>query len=174
MKILGLFGKDARHLAESEASGQEEIPLDAKILHQEVEEVLQSAESQWVAKVVKELPEEVPSMAWRSQLSATIMVEAAKTRKRRAKLNFMRAGAGLALAACLSVFVLLRVGHQSTTPLKVLSPAASQSFEAAMVQVHEESSTVRDVTGTGLSASDLRSESAAGSSSLDQEDVGDL
>lgn len=153
----------------SDIESEVEIPAGSSL-----DEELGSDSMKKVAELIKGLPEDQPSMAWRSRLSSAIMLEAATKRKKKLQITWARTGLGLAVAMCCTFVIVLNVAHRPSNSLKELSPSASQSFEAALVQVHEDTSTTRDVTGNGLSAADLRNATAADSGTLDQEDVGDL
>lgn len=177
MNLFGMFAKgkvgqksDFKSLIENheEADHVELHPGET------IDDALGGADMMRVSELIKALPEESPNMAWRSQLSSAIMAEAASKRKKRRQLKWASTGFGLAVATCFAFVAVFTVAHRTTASLKELSPSASQSFEAALVQVHEETSTTRDVTGNGLSASDMRNATASDANTIDQEDVGDL
>lgn len=108
------------------------------------EEALESAGHRRVQEVVKSLPEEALSMAWRSTLNERIRAEAAKKRRRQL-WSFTLGPTFGAAATCAIAFVMFNTN--AGTPA---STAANSGLEAALVRTHRQFDAVPDVTGSGL------------------------
>ncbi len=112
---------------------------------------LEGAGQQQVAKVVQALPEETVSMAWRSALNEKVLL-ASKARQRAKVINWVwRPTAGLALASALAIVFVMRTG---APVMSAPSGLTSNSVEAKLVAFHRDSSLAYDVSGPGLTNTD--------------------
>lgn len=106
---------------------------------QEIDRALEATEG--VRHMVASLPEEEPTLAWRSALSERIHQEASKRDKRR-RWNFVwRPFAGVALASALAVVMLNRVPNSG-----MVQPSSSRSLEASLAQAHQDAMAASEVT----------------------------
>jgi hypothetical protein len=122
-----------------------------------IDQALASAESAKIAKLVRNLPEDDPSMAWRSALNERL-IEAARRRKVRrswARIWVPAAGLGTSAAIAASVFFLW-VG----VPSREVAPELS--LEASMVSAHRDNVRFSELAGPGLSESDAVANRQAG------------
>lgn len=104
-----------------------------------------------IADLVKSLDAPEPNLAWRAALSERINAEAARCRKRRRAFFAVKSSLAFACAAGLACFIFVRTGSRTApAPIAQLSPSASSSLEATLVQAHEEADTASDVVGSGL------------------------
>lgn len=133
-----------------------------KMNYDPMDEKLEGASQQAIRSVVKGLPEDTLSMAWRSSLNEKILAEAAVKPKRRSVSWFLRPALGLGLACTLAVVVLFR-GH-GVSPSSSL-PADTEGLEAALVNVHQQATLASDVAGVGLSPVEMVAYSSPSSSS---------
>ena len=113
-----------------------------------LDRALASPESAKVASVVHALPEDAPSMAWRSALNERILDAGRRHRLRRhwARIWMPAAGLGTTAAIAASFFLLF-----------VSGPAPdgdAQDLEASMVMVHRDNVRFSELAGFGLSESD--------------------
>lgn len=130
---------------------------------------------QALRSLVKGLPEDSLSMAWRSALNERLVQEAA-VRKRRARIGlFLRPALGLGLACTLAVLVMFHPSKPS-----VAAPSGD-ALEAALVTTHRQSTYAWDVAGVGLSPTDLpmdsdttRKPSSAPATSWNEDDLDSL
>lgn len=106
-----------------------------------------------IGQVVKSLPEDVPSMAWRSSLNERLREVAPPVRKPVRLLAWL-GGASLAGAAALAIFMAGRPDAISTKP----PMARDTGLEAAIVAAHEESVGAYEVTTAGMSLRPTREE----------------
>lgn len=97
-----------------------------------------------VREVVRGLPEDSVSLAWRSQLNERLIAEAAKGR-RRAPRWFWLPATGLGLATTLAIAVLIR-GN--------LAPVATPGVEIELVRMHQVAAEAPEVLGPGLTVAE--------------------
>ncbi len=95
--------------------------------------------------VVSQLPDEMPSMAWRSELNTKLMAEASRRNRRARFVWALRPAAGLAFAGALAFVFVLR-----STPTPSASTATTGTLEAEIVTAHTQAATFADVAGTGV------------------------
>jgi len=113
-----------------------------------MDEKLESVSQQAMRSVVKGMPEDALSMAWRSSLNEKLLLEAATKQKRRRINWFLRPALGLGLACTLAVVM---VFHGQGGAAKFRPAAGSNGLEAALVNVHQQSTLASEVAGVGLS-----------------------
>lgn len=113
----------------------------------QLDEKLATDSMKSIAQLVKDLPEEIPSMNWRSQLNERILAEAKPKPKLDLQRWLLRPALGLGLAAALAVAFVIR-------------PAASDStgstVESLMIATHQDDVNYASVTGAGLSVSEMK------------------
>jgi len=123
---------------------------------------LGGADQQAMRSVVRQLPDDTLSMAWRSALNEKLVAEAAAKQRRQRVSWFLRPALGFGLACTLAVLVLVRApGHVSTAPVSTLP---SEGLEAALVSTHRQNTYAMDVAGVGLNPADLPVESTSSTS----------
>lgn len=113
----------------------------------ELDQQLYSPSQIEVARLVRELPDDVPSMAWRSGLNEKLRLEASKIRKRQMVTNWLfrpALGLGLASVAALCMLGLPRPVHQG--------PARSAEVADEIVRTYSEDVQNREVIYAPLSA----------------------
>jgi hypothetical protein len=98
-------------------------------------------------EVVRSLPEETPSMAWRSGLNEALLTEANRRRRRVFWFSALRPAAGLAFAGALAAFFVLRSAPMTSQPP---TSYASSSIEAELLTTHNQVAAFADVAGTGV------------------------
>jgi hypothetical protein len=112
-----------------------------------VDERLNSAVQQHVAAVVRSLPEETLSMAWRSSLNERMLVEVKKRQRVRLFGWIWKPTSGLALAGALALAVMFRPGMVESLPV---AAHHSGTVEANLVSYYRQSTVAYDVAGPGL------------------------
>ena len=132
--------------------------MDRNQLDKNIDELLTRPSQSAMRSVIQSLPEDVPSMEWRSQLNETLKVANAKARQRRNFWLVLSPSAGL-LAAAAFAGVLFFHGPRPVAKASVpsLSGAQSASLEQQLLTVHVDAATGRDVTGDGLNSLDAES-----------------
>ena len=98
-----------------------------------------------MGNLVKSLPEDSLSLAWRSELNEQLREMAPKVRRLAWLWQFGRPAVGLCLAGCLALVVTFRLA---------VAPQG-EGLEGALIQTVAETTTVRDVTGAGLLPQEL-------------------
>lgn len=112
-----------------------------------LDEALESRAQSMVARMVRSLPEEAPSMAWRGALDARLAKEGRRS-ERKARLRWIFAPAGgLALAGALAMALLYRGGGPEGEP---------GYLEAKIVAAHREAVLGRATAGRGLVVHEAR------------------
>lgn len=101
--------------------------------------------------VVRALPEESLSMAWRSGLNEALLAEGAKRQRRRRFLWLFRPAAGLAMAGALAAVFVIRT---STVVDPAPKPTTTPSLEAELLSAHNQVSQYADVAGSGVRPTD--------------------
>lgn len=94
---------------------------------------------------VRALPEDAPSMAWRSGLNEALLAEGAKRQRRRRFFWVFRPAVGLAMAGALAAVFVIR-----TSSVVVPTPQPTTSFEAELLSAHTQVSQFADVAGSGV------------------------
>ena len=93
--------------------------------------------------MVRELPEESLSLAWRSELNERLRQIQPKSRVRSRFERSWKPALGLALASCLAMVVTLRGPS--------VQPAQSHGLEDTLVSSYSERTTMEDLASDGLS-----------------------
>jgi hypothetical protein len=103
-----------------------------------------------IRDLIQAMPDDVPSMAWRSELNERVLAESNRIQKRRTLAWWSRPAAGFALASAFAVMFISRATIQSN------SVRDSVSFESALVSAHRESQvSVTDYSLTSLEADEF-------------------
>jgi hypothetical protein len=128
-----------------------------------MDERLQSASQQAMRSVVKALPDDTLSMAWRSGLNERLVAESAQRQRRQRISWFLRPALGFGLAGALAMVAFF---HSSTQTSKVqpLARNSSGRLEAALVNTHSQVTLAMDVAGVGVTPA----EASYGSSDVPQ------
>ena len=109
-----------------------------------IDQALDSAGSQTVRRIVRELADEELNMVWRSQLNEKIQL-ATLARSRRALTGFLwKGGLGLGLAGIMMFTVFLRMPTSSAP-----TGNSNQSLEAVLLSSHSEAAVAIEVSGPG-------------------------
>ena len=104
-------------------------------------------ENPQVREIIQEMPEDVLSLTWRSQLNEKILVESARIQRRRKLSWWSRPAASLVLAGGLALVFLVRA------PMMNARVADAPSIESTLLNVHRESQvSVTDVSLTSSEA----------------------
>jgi len=112
-------------------------------MNEGLDEKLSSAAQEAVRGWVRALPEDTPSMAWRSALNERLLAEQ-QARRRHARFLWMaRPVAALALAASFAMVFLMR-------PSPAPRPHPQANLGAVLVATHQESDSLSDLSGVGL------------------------
>jgi hypothetical protein len=96
-----------------------------------VDELLATPQQIQIRNLVGSLPEDLPSLAWRSQLNSRLALVAPPQQQRSAWHRFWSPALGLGLAGVLAVVLV--------TPRPVVGPVEASSIEASLAQLHEQS-----------------------------------
>lgn len=121
-----------------------------------IDEKLSRPDQEMVRASVKALPEEMPSMAWRSQLNEKILQTAKKQRSRQRLWWIFTPSIGFAAAAALTFVMLFHppVKHVTLPPAQ---PPVASSLEDSLVGIAADSTVSDDVTGSGMHLRDVSS-----------------
>lgn len=131
----------------------------------ELDAELASTVSLNVAQLVRALPDEAPSMVWRSELNASIQAAAAN-RTRLNRIWIWKPMAGLALCGVLAFAFILR------QPTAIPSTVVESGIEQALVRNHVESFSSMDLAGVGVTNTEAKeSASRAVPDEWEQEDI---
>jgi hypothetical protein len=128
-----------------------------------MDERLNSAGQMAIRQVVKALPEEMPSLAWRSALNERLAASTAARHARRRRWLFGGSSfAGLALAAGLALVVFMPrhvepSAGPSTTPVASRGGSQSGPLLDELLASHNDSVTSQDVVGAGLTSQEVQS-----------------
>jgi hypothetical protein len=109
--------------------------------------LLRSEPQQAIREVVKRLPEDSLSLAWRSSLNERLHAIRPVSVWRSFLSRSWRPAFGLALSGCLAILVTLR---HTEPPAPV-----HHSIEASLVQAYDDSTRVDDLVGPGLSSHEV-------------------
>lgn len=99
------------------------------------------AESEPIAGLVRSLPEESVSMAWRSALNERVLAESARRQKSQRIAWVWRPAAGLAVASGLAMALLFKSAPVESPPL------ARVPIEASLLDLHREAVVASEVSG---------------------------
>jgi len=123
------------------------------------DELLNSAAQQAMRDVVRNIPDDSLSMAWRSSLNEKLLAEVAVQKKRQRFNWYLRPALGLGLACTLAVLVVFRPAPTAKRS-QGQPPVVSQSgIEAALVTTHRQSTVAWDVAGVGLNPVEMSTDS---------------
>jgi hypothetical protein len=112
----------------------------------QLDEKLNSEGMRAISEMVKGLPDDVPSMSWRSQLNERILAEAKPKKAFDLHRWLLRPAIGLGLAAALALVVVFRPIAPDTT---------GSSVESLMIATHQDDVNYASVTGAGLSVDEM-------------------
>src|SRR5579862_8678015 len=115
----------------------------------EMDRRLQSPAQVQMGEVIKALPEETLSLAWRSELNTKLRAQAIHRRKLNLFGWLWKPAAGVALAGCLAVAFVFHEPAPQT-------PAASGGIESALVGDYVDSTASWEVAGDGASVSEVK------------------
>jgi len=125
----------------------------------DVDAKLESSASQLMGRLVQDLPEDVPSMAWRSQLNERLLAEA-NVKPRKSVWNWMlKPALGVSMATALALVVIVKFQPAE-------APTAG-GLESELLAAHQAESRLANVTGVGLSVGEI--DSYANPTPLDSE-----
>ena len=132
-----------------------------------IEEKLNADGQQSVARLVAALPDEAPSLVWRSGLNEALRVQSLRVQRRKRFFFVARPMLGLATACALAVIVWVRpsVPHPvAQNSISAVSMVAQRpNVEAALVDLHRDDVRAMDVAGAGLNPNDsLLDQNASG------------
>jgi len=113
---------------------------------------LKSAPQLAIRDLVRGLPEETVSMAWRSSLNEQLLVVAAKQRKKRRILWFSGPAVGISLATALAFVVLFQPSSHPTVK------APEYGIESAILNDHHSSTLSNEVSTAGLNSTEVSTE----------------
>jgi hypothetical protein len=130
------------------------------------DEQLSSPGQEQIREAVRALPDETPSLAWRSALNAALQNEAARRRRRVAFGWVWKPSAGLALAAGLALIVIAKL--PSPTP----TPRTDAGIERATVNSYLNSKSSWELTGDGLTTNEARDTDGSQDPDWFREDIG--
>ena len=138
----------------------------------DLDEKLVSRSQQSMSRLVKALPDEAPSMVWRSGLNEALLAQSAKVSRKRLLWRFARPTLGLGVACALAAAVIVfPMSHRSQMELPATVPVQSQTGDlaAGLFQIHHEDVRAVDLTGAGLNP--VEASAAQTTSSVSQDDV---
>lgn len=129
---------------------------------------LNSTGQQAVQKLIRSLPEDSLSMAWRSSLNEQLLTVASTQRKKRRFLWIVRPACGLSLACVFALVVMFqpRVHHSTTVP--------DRGIETAIMSDHHYSSVMNEVSGAGLSLNEITNDANTEDPDVDQWNESDV
>jgi len=122
------------------------------------DELLNSAAQQAMRDVVRNIPDDSLSMAWRSSLNEKLLAEVAVQKKRQRFNWYLRPALGLGLACTLAVLVVFRPAP-TVKRGPSLAPVSQPGIEAALVTTHRQSTVAWDVAGVGLNPVEMSTDS---------------
>ena len=131
-----------------------------------LDERLQTPAQMALRQVVKALPEDMPSLAWRSVLNERLVAATAARRARQRRWLFGGSSfAGLALAAGLAFVVFLPKHpvepaanpNSGNVVRNSNNPVTAPSLEDQLLASHNDSVTSQDVVGAGLTSQEVQS-----------------
>lgn len=132
------------------------------------------AESQrTVARLVAALPDEAPSMVWRSELNEALLGLTAKRNARRRFLLIARPALALAAMSAFALVMFVRPGRVEPVTGRI-QPAATSTLEASLISLHQDDVRTMDVAGVGLDPNEPVAETASTASSGPDDSEADL
>jgi hypothetical protein len=142
-----------------------------------VDELLASENQARVSRIVHSLPEEAPSMLWRSGLNEAVLAQCKAVHQRRRFWTFARPTLGLGAACVLAFAVFLRVPSPQSA-VQPLGGAAvtseTPSVEASLFEIHRTDVRASDVVGSGLDPTDSPADADQGSVPNNDDSEADL
>jgi len=122
-----------------------------KLNNQQMDQRLESPESQKVARAVGNLPNDEPSLAWRSQLNAKLTAASAKQKKKVVRFRIWSYSTGVSLSAiaCAVLFFAILPGKLTSS-----KPASEETIEGQMLAAHNSAARSADIAGEGFSSLD--------------------
>jgi hypothetical protein len=116
-----------------------------------LDEALESETHQAMKAMVHAVPQEEPSMSWRSGLNGRLLEIGKSVEKKRRTWFVLRPALGLGLAGVLALVVTLNVQKQGTP-----DSWKPMSVEAALVDEHIEALNATEIAGAGLASHEAR------------------
>ncbi len=110
---------------------------------------LESTQQQAIASLVKKLPEENLSMAWRSSLNERIRAEADKKRKQRRTRIVWSSSLGFGMAGAILLMVMVPNAIRPTSDV-LPSSNKTEVLESSLYALHQESVVLGGVSSTGV------------------------
>ena len=130
--------------------------------HADIDALLKSDSQDRVRRVVRSLPEESLSLAWRSGLNERLREIKPVPRWRARLVVAWKPALGLALATCLAAILVFR-----TAPTPTHHTA---NVEASLVAVYEDSASSDEVSGSGLALHEVNDTTKTSDSSAESTD----
>jgi len=124
----------------------------------ELDERLASAAQTEMRKVVKALPEDGLSLAWRSSLNERLMKTAVRQRRKQILGWIVKPAFGLAVAGALSVVLFTR----QLAPQSSSFTSTSGGIEASIVSAHREETSYVDIVGASLTPVEAKNDQSTG------------
>jgi hypothetical protein len=138
-----------------------------------IDERLEESGQQVVRALVRDLPEEPVSLAWRSELNEKLNKAAASRRRVRRFWNITAPSLALSAACALAFMMLGRTGSQAPGIGQPTGPVVSRpapDLASELVNAHQEAVFVSDVAGSGLAPTEV-SESSAQHGNISDSDL---
>lgn len=131
----------------------------------ELDVKLSSPVQQAIRHAVGSLPDESPSLAWRSALNARLLQAAARRRKMRVFGWMWKPAMGLAVAGALAVAFVMRMPTSA-------DPSSKPDLEKALIGSYVDNAASYEVAGDNVSSGEMRDSDNQLRFDLGQEDVG--
>lgn len=110
------------------------------------DEMLDTPAQRAVRSAVAALPEDTPSLAWRSELNERLRASAVQPKRARWSPFVWGPAFGLGVAGALSILML----NRAPITTRPTTPSQSAGVEAMLVSAHLESVRTADIVGTGI------------------------
>lgn len=136
-------------------------------LNRHVDSQLETPAQQAVRQVVQALPEEQPSLAWRSELNANLQKQSIRRRRLDFWGWFWKPSAGVAVAAGLALLVIARIPSSTAD-----APAPKGNLEQALVNSYIHSKTSWELTPDGVTANEAKDTEGSQEPDWFREDIG--
>lgn len=119
----------------------------------DIDEKLASASQQTMSQLVHSLPDDQPSMQWRSELNERLLVVAKKKKRWAFTAVWLRPAVGLSVASALALLLVMEL--PGTKPNLPRPPV-----ETALLVAHDEAFKYSDVSGIGLTPHEVHAQPA--------------
>lgn len=120
----------------------------SKVREEELSRLLQSEPNEVIRNIVKALPDDMPSMRWRSSLNEKILAMGPVKKRISAAVIALRTFAGVGLACALGLGLFL--AQSKPAPVKG-STGSEQELARALISQHRDSVETDEITGAGIS-----------------------